>query len=71
VTDVRQVPLSIGKDNMRREPVNGKNIVLTVDRNIQAYAEEALEKGLRNAGATNGSVLVMDPKTSEVKANTR
>ncbi len=68
VTDVRQVPLSIGKDNMRREPVNGKNIVLTVDRNIQAYAEEALEKGLRNAGATNGSVLVMDPKTSEVKA---
>lgn len=47
VTDVANVPLSIGKQNIRRDPVNGKNLVLTIDRNVQSRAEEALAAGLQ------------------------
>ena len=68
VTDVANVPLSIGKDNIRNDPVDGDNIVLTIDRNIQAKAQEALLAGLERSGATHGSVLVMDPNSGKVLA---
>ena len=68
VTDVRNVPLNVGKDNIRVEPQAGENIVLSVDRNIQSYAEEALKRGVEAAGATNGSVIVMRPDTGQVLA---
>lgn len=68
VTDVRNVPLTVGKDNIRVEPKSGENIVLTVDRNIQSYSEEALRRGIEKAGATEGSVLVMKPDTGQVLA---
>lgn len=68
VTDVANVPLSIGKDNIRKDPVNGDNLVLTLDRNIQAKAQEALLAGLQRSGATHGSVLVMDPNTGKILA---
>ena len=68
VTDVANVPLSIGKDNIRKDPVNGDNVVLTIDRNIQAKAQDALMDGLKKSGATNGSVLVMNPNNGKVLA---
>lgn len=68
VTDVRNVPLTVGKDNVRIEPKSGENVVLSLDRNIQSYAEEALKRGIDKAGATEGSVLVMDPNNGEVLA---
>lgn len=68
VTDVANVPLSIGKDNIRQEAVNGDNLVLTIDRNVQAKAQEALLAGLQRSGATHGSVMVMDPETGHIVA---
>lgn len=68
VTDVRNVPLTVGKDNIRIEPQAGSNIVLSVDRNIQSHTEEALKHGIEKAGATEGSVLVMNPKNGLVLA---
>jgi cell division protein FtsI (penicillin-binding protein 3) len=68
VTDVRDVPLSIGKNNIKQPAKNGDNIVLTIDRNVQSYAEQALADGLKRSGATNGSVMVMDPQTGKVMA---
>ena len=68
VTDVANVPLSIGKDNIRQEAVNGDNLVLTIDRNVQAKAQEALLAGLQRSGATHGSVMVMDPNTGSIVA---
>lgn len=69
VTDVRNVPLTVGKDNIRVEPKSGENVVLTIDRNIQSYAEEALKRGVEQAGATEGSVLIMDPSNGQVLAD--
>lgn len=68
VTDVSNVPLTIGNNNINRPPKNGDNLVLTLDRNIQTYAEQALAKGLEKSGATKGSVVVMDPETGAVMA---
>lgn len=68
VTDVSDVPLTIGDRNIREPAQNGDNIVLSIDRNIQSYAEKALADGLSRTGATNGSVLIMDPTTGKVMA---
>ena len=68
VTDVANVPLSIGKNNIRKDPVDGESIVLSIDRNIQAKTEDVLQAGLERAGATEGSVMVMDPNTGKVLA---
>lgn len=68
VADVRDVPLTIGKNNINKPAVNGDNIVMTLDRNVQSYTEKALADGLKRSGATNGSVMVMDPQTGKVLA---
>jgi cell division protein FtsI/penicillin-binding protein 2 len=68
VTDISNVPLTIGDKNINQPAVNGDNIVLTVDRNIQSYTEQALKRGLEKAGASHGSVMVMDPQSGDVLA---
>ncbi len=68
VTDVRNVPLTVGKNNMRIEAKPGDNLVLTVDRNIQNQAEVALKKGIEAANATEGSAIVMNPKNGQILA---
>lgn len=68
VTDVRQIPLTIGQNDVRQDAVDGDDLVLTIDRNIQLKTEQVLRKGLESAKATKGSVLVMDPSTGAVLA---
>ena len=68
VTDVSNVPLTIGKNSVKVPPKNGDNIVLTIDRNIQSSTEKALADGLARTRATNGSAIVMDPQTGKVLA---
>lgn len=68
VTDISNVPLTIGDNNINIPPEDGSNMVLTIDRNIQAYAEQALKNGLERANAQRASVVIMNPKTSEVMA---
>lgn len=68
VTDVSGVPLTIGNQNINKPAKNGENIVLSLDRNVQTYAEKALAKGLKDTGAKEGSVIVMDPQSGKVMA---
>jgi cell division protein FtsI/penicillin-binding protein 2 len=46
----------------------GADIILTIDREIQAAAEEVLDKGLKDSGADGGVILVMDPNNGEMLA---
>ncbi len=48
--------------------VPGETVVLTIDRDIQYFAEQRLARALSETGASGGVVVVMDPKTSEVLA---
>jgi len=68
VTDVSKVPLTIGNRNVNIPAKNGANVVLSLDRNIQSHVEQALKAGLERTGATEGSVLVMDPRNGKVMA---
>lgn len=70
VTDVRDVPLTIGtsNQNINIPAKDGENVVLSIDRNIQSYAEEALKRGLDKINAPKGSVLVMNPKNGRILA---
>jgi len=68
VADVRDVPLTIGKDNVNIPAQNGKNVVLSIDRGIQMKAEQALAAGMKRSGASRGSVLIMDPSNGQVFA---
>lgn len=68
VTDVRMVPLTVGDKNIRRPARNGADVVLTIDRNIQAATEKALADGAQRTGATHVSAVVMEPSTGKVLA---
>lgn len=68
ITDVRRIPLTIGTDDMRVAARDGDDVVLTIDRNIQAQVEKLLKTGLERAKATKGSVLVMDPRDGSILA---
>ena len=50
------------------DPVNGSDLVLSLDANIQYAAEQALAAGVKRDRAESGSVLVMDPKTGGIVA---
>jgi cell division protein FtsI/penicillin-binding protein 2 len=68
VTDVSDVPLTIGNNNIDQPAVDGDNIVLSIDRNIQSHTEQALADGLKRTGASRGSAIVMDPQTGKILA---
>ena len=68
VTDVSNVPLTIGDKNIDIPAKDGDNIVLSIDRNVQAKTEQALATGLEKSGATHGSVVVMNPQNGKIMA---
>ena len=49
-------------------PVRGRDIVLTIDREIQFEAEVALARAVEKWDAIGGSVVVLDPGTGEILA---
>ena len=68
VTDVSDVPLTIGSNNINKPAVDGANIVLSINRSVQSHVEQALADGLTRTGATNASAVVIDPQTGRVLA---
>jgi cell division protein FtsI (penicillin-binding protein 3) len=50
------------------KPVNGMDVVTTLDVNIQDVAETALRRQLIDRDAEFGSVIVMEVKTGQIKA---
>ena len=51
-----------------QDPVNGSDMVLSLDSDIQFAAERALADGVKRDRAESGSVLVMDPSTGGIIA---
>ncbi|MDL2285971.1 penicillin-binding protein 2 [Desulfococcaceae bacterium OttesenSCG-928-F15] len=47
---------------------HGKDLVLTIDRHIQFFAENALAEAAMQAEAESGMAVVMSPKTGEILA---
>ena len=51
-----------------REPAPGRNLVLTIDSNIQFMAERALDHAMQKTQALNGTVVVQDLHTGQILA---
>lgn len=49
-------------------PPKGTDLILTIDRNIQAMVEKLLAQKVAETGAERGTIIVMDPKTGEILA---
>jgi len=48
---------------------SGTNIRLTINRDVQWVAAEAIAKAVKDSAASNGTVIVMNPKTGEIVAH--
>ena len=56
-------------DSPDNKPVkNGKDLILSLDKNIQAAAMDALKKTVEYHKASSGSAVVLDAKTGEILA---
>lgn len=66
ISDINNIALSIGDDNIKIPAINGQNIVLSIDRGLERGTEELIAKALERSEATNAAVLIMDPVTGEV-----
>jgi len=66
-TDARGIELE-GIAEERLEPVAGNTLQLSLDYNIQKYAQQAAEKVMEEKQADKVSLLVMSPQNGEVLA---
>lgn len=66
-TDARGVEIQDVVEN-RVEPVDGLNLITSIDVNIQKYCEQAAIKALEAKQANYVSIIVMNPKTGEIYA---
>ena len=49
-------------------PVEGDDLVLTIDREIQFQAEQYLRRAVQENRAAGGTIIVMDPRTGDIYA---
>ncbi len=66
-TDARGVEIADAGEE-RVEPVAGSDLYISLDYNIQLYAQQAALKALEQKQATYVSVLVMNPQNGEIYA---
>ncbi|MHB0937805.1 MAG: peptidoglycan D,D-transpeptidase FtsI family protein [Armatimonadota bacterium] len=59
---------AIPEHSERIDPVEGKDVFLTLDRSIQMAAEESLAKAVKTTRAAGGQCVVMDCNTGEILA---
>ncbi len=60
-----RIPLG---ENSRVSPVNGKDLRLTIDRDVQWYSQRVLREAVQRAGAKSGAAVVLDSRTGELIA---
>lgn len=64
----RKREVQAGRKMEGRNPIPGKDLVLTIDRNIQEIVETALKEGVEKVHGKSGSAVVVDPYTGEILA---
>ncbi|MFT4008903.1 MAG: penicillin-binding protein 2 [Nocardioidaceae bacterium] len=60
-------PIPLG-DNSVVPAVDGKNLTLTIDRDVQWYTQRVLRDAVTKAGGKSGAAIVMDRQTGEILA---
>lgn len=68
VKDVNNIPLTIGKNNVKVPAQDGKNIVLSIDRNIQKETEDVIKSVTERFHISHASTIVMNPRNGQILA---
>ena len=68
VKDINNTPLTIGSDRIRIPAENGKDVTLSIDRNIQSKIEKILIDTKNQHKADAVSAIAMDPNTGKILA---
>lgn len=67
IRDAKGETVTINEE-AQKPPQNGKNLQLTIDKELQSILEEELRKGKENFGASHFVGIVMDPGSGEILA---
>lgn len=67
MTDARGIEVEAAGER-RIEPVNGNDLYISLDRNIQTYATQLAYQAMETKQAQGVSILVMNPKNGEIYA---
>ncbi len=67
VTDARGIELDAAGES-RIEPVDGRDLVISMDMNIQKYATQLAYQAMETKEADSVSIIVMDPRNGEILA---
>ena len=67
LTDFRGVEIETAAEE-RVEPIAGNDLYLSLDYNIQCYAQQAAEKVMKEKNAKSVSVILMNPQNGEIYA---
>lgn len=67
LTDARGVEIENAKET-RDEPIAGNNLYISLDVNIQKYAQQAAEKVMTSKAAKSVSIIIMNPQNGEIYA---
>lgn len=67
LTDARGIEIENAGET-RLEPMNGNNLYISLDHNIQEYCQQTAEKAYLKKEADYVSVIVMNPKNGELLA---
>jgi cell division protein FtsI (penicillin-binding protein 3) len=65
--DARRTMYLVGGEGANR-PINGDDVILTIDSVVQFIAERALARAVAQWHATGGSVIVIDPNDGSILA---
>ena len=67
MTDARGIEVEAAGER-RIEPVNGNDLYISLDRNIQTYATQLAYQAMETKQAEGVSILAMNPQTGEIYA---
>lgn len=67
LTDARGIEIKNAGES-RLDPIDGNNLHISMDYNIQMYAQQAATKALEQKQADSVSVIVMNPSDGEIQA---
>lgn len=65
--DVRGIPIAT-VENVQNPPVDGLDVVLTIDRNLQSASESIVASVTKEYGGKSGSAIVLDLRDGSIRA---
>lgn len=68
ITDAQGVPLAVNRENIVISPEPGKQAFLTIDLGMQQQMEDILKQQVDDTKASQGSAVIIEANSGEVKA---